>query len=90
MASANHGTNRAAKVEVQYGPNHPHPLSTLKTELAWEGKYDEYGNRREVDTAGCALPLQKIETIDEPRSRAAARLTRKPPRRAKRKAEYSH
>lgn len=36
----------------------------------WEGKYDEYGRRREVDIAGAALPLQKIETIDEPRSRA--------------------
>lgn len=53
-----------------YGPHNPHPLSQLKTELVWEGKYDEYGNRREVDIAGAALPLQKIETIDEPRSRA--------------------
>jgi adenine-specific DNA-methyltransferase len=44
----------------------------LKTELVWEGKYDEYGNRRVVDIAGCAMPMQKIETIDEPRSRAAA------------------
>jgi adenine-specific DNA-methyltransferase len=57
---------------VRYGPDHPHPLSQLKTELVWEGKYDEYGNRRAVDVAGCAMPLQKIETIDEPRSRAAA------------------
>jgi DNA modification methylase len=38
--------------------------------LIWEGKYDEYGNRREVDVAGSAFPLQKIETVDEPRSRA--------------------
>ncbi len=53
-----------------WGPNNPHPLSKLKTELVWEGKYDEYGNRREVDLAGAAMPLQKIETIDEPRSRA--------------------
>jgi hypothetical protein len=30
----------------------------------WEGKYDEYGSRREVDIAGCAMPMQKIETID--------------------------
>jgi adenine-specific DNA-methyltransferase len=57
---------------VHYGPNNPHPLSQLKTELVWEGKYDEFGNRRAVDIAGCAMPLQKIETIDEPRSRAAA------------------
>ncbi len=55
-----------------FGSDNPHPLSTLKTELVWEGKYDEYGNRREVDIAGCAMPLQKIETIDEPRSRAEA------------------
>lgn len=57
---------------IRYGPLNPHPLSHLKTELVWEGKYDEYGNRREVDIAGAALPLQKIETIDEPRSRAEA------------------
>jgi len=55
-----------------YGPDNPHPLSTRRTELVWEGKYDEYGNRREVDVAGCAMPMQRIETIDEPRSEAAA------------------
>jgi adenine-specific DNA-methyltransferase len=55
---------------LTYGPTNPHPLSQLKTELVWEGKYDEYGRRREVDIAGAAMPLQKIETIDEPRSRA--------------------
>src|SRR6266852_7000124 len=53
-------------------PANPHPLSQLRTEVIWEGKYDEYGNRREVDIAGCSLPMQKIETIDEPRSEAAA------------------
>jgi DNA modification methylase len=53
-----------------YGPVNPHPLSRLRTELVWEGKYDEFGNRREVSIAGAAMPLQKIETIDEPRSRA--------------------
>lgn len=56
-----------------YGPHNPHPLSNRKTELIWEGKYDEYGNRREVDIAGCSMPMQKIETVDEPRSRAAAK-----------------
>jgi adenine-specific DNA-methyltransferase len=55
-----------------YGPHNPHPLSTMRTELVWEGKYDEYGNRREVDIAGCAMPMQKIESIDEPRRAAAA------------------
>ncbi len=55
-----------------YGPANPHPLSQLRAEVIWEGKYDEYGNRREVDVAGCSLPMQKIETIDEQRSEAAA------------------
>ena len=58
-----------SKEKPGYGPDNPHPLSTRKTELVWEGKYDEYGNRREVDIAGCAMPMQKIETIDEPASR---------------------
>jgi len=53
-----------------YGPTNPHPLSTRRTELVWEGKYDDFGNRREVDVAGMAMPLQKIETVDEPRSRS--------------------
>ncbi len=56
-----------------YGPHNPHPLSQLRTELVWEGKYDEYGNRREVDIAGCAMPMQKIESIDEPRREAEAK-----------------
>ncbi len=55
-----------------YGPHNPHPLSQMRTELLWEGKYDEYGQRREVDIAGCAMPIQKIEGIDEPRREAAA------------------
>ncbi len=55
-----------------FGPHNPHPLFRMKTELVWEGKYDEFGNRREADVAGRAMPFQKIETIDEPRSRAAA------------------
>jgi len=58
-----------AKQEPIFGSDNPHPLSTRKTELVWEGKYDEYGNRGEVDIAGCAMPMQKIETIDEPASR---------------------
>lgn len=57
---------------VRYGPANPHPLSQLKTELVWDGKYDEYGRRREVDVAGCAMPMQRIETIDQPRSEAVA------------------
>lgn len=55
-----------------YGPDNPHPLSRLKTELVWEGKYDEYGNRRPVRLPASPLPLQRIETIDEPRDREKA------------------
>jgi adenine-specific DNA-methyltransferase len=58
--------------EPAWGPAHPHPLSQLQTELVWEGKYDEYGNRRTVDSAGLGMPMQRIETIDEPRARAEA------------------
>lgn len=56
-----------------YGPENPHPLSKIKTELVWEGKYDEYGNRRPIRLPASPLPLQRIETIDEPRDREKAR-----------------
>jgi len=56
----------------QYGPDNPHPLSTMKTELVWEGKYDEYGNRRPIKLPTTPLPLQRIETIDEPLDREKA------------------
>ena len=55
---------------IRWGLDNPHPFSQMKTELIWEGKYDEYGNRRMVDIAVCAMPLQKSETIDEPAFRA--------------------
>ncbi|MCX6675976.1 MAG: site-specific DNA-methyltransferase, partial [Methanothrix sp.] len=57
---------------VRWGPDNPHPLSQLRTELVWDGKYDEYGRRRSVDVAGAACPGQKIETVDMPRSEALA------------------
>ena len=57
---------------TEWGPDNPHPLSQMKTELIWEGKYDEYGNRRPVKLPTSPLPLQRIETIDEPRDRAKA------------------
>jgi len=52
---------------TEWGPNNAHPLSYMKTELVWEGKYDEYGNRRPVRLPESPLPLQRIESIDEPR-----------------------
>jgi len=55
-----------------WGPENPHPLSRMRTELVWEGKYDEYGRRREVQLPAFPLVLQKVETIDEPRDREKA------------------
>ena len=49
---------------VRWVPDNPHPLSKMKTELVWDGKYDEYGLRRPVDIAGSAMSMQKIETVD--------------------------
>ena len=69
MGNGSGGNNRKGPT---YGPNNPHPLSTMRSELVWEGKYDEWGNRREIDVAGCAMPLQRIETVDEPRARMEA------------------
>ncbi len=46
-----------------YDPHNPHPLSQMRTEPVWEGKYDEYGDRRKMYMAGCAMPIQKIEGI---------------------------
>ncbi|MDW8320176.1 MAG: site-specific DNA-methyltransferase [Armatimonadota bacterium] len=57
----------------EYGPQNPHPLSRMKTELVWEGKYDEYGNRRPVRLPQSPLPLQRVETIDAPRDAHKAR-----------------
>jgi hypothetical protein len=43
--------------EPTYGLHNPHPLSKMRSELMREGKY---GDRREVDIAGCAMPMQQI------------------------------
>lgn len=43
-----------------YDPHNPHSVSTLQKELVWEGKYDEYGNRRKGDIAGCAVTIGKV------------------------------
>ena len=57
---------------MKYNSDNPHPLFTCKTELVWDGKYDEQGNRRPVDVISATLPLQNIEQVDQPRSEAAA------------------
>jgi adenine-specific DNA-methyltransferase len=38
-----------------YGPHNPHVLSQMRTELVWDGKYDEFGHQREVDMAGITM-----------------------------------
>jgi adenine-specific DNA-methyltransferase len=60
------------KNDTPWGPANPHPLCRMKTELVWEGKYDEYGNCRPIKLPTSPLPLQRIETIDEPRDRSRA------------------
>jgi len=55
-----------------FGPANPHPLSKLSTQLVWEGKYDEYGNRRGVDASGPPLRLRCVEKLDGPRRHDAA------------------
>ena len=69
---SNGGTGPNGGNTSTYGPHNPHPLSQLHTEIVWEGKYDEYGNRRIPTVAELAVPMQRIETIDEPRARAEA------------------
>jgi DNA modification methylase len=58
--------------DAPFGPTNPHPLSRVKTELVWEGKYDEHGRKREVSLPSFPLVMQRIETIDEPRDRSRA------------------
>ncbi len=48
-----------------------HPLAVTRTELVWEGKYDNAGNR--VAPLRVALPFQTVETVNE--SAAARRHT---------------
>ena len=57
-------------VQPQWGPDNPHPLSRCNTELVWEGKYDEYGNRRAFQFPTFPIVMQRIETIDAPRDHA--------------------
>ncbi len=58
--------------KTNWGPENPHPLSKVKTELVWEGKYDEYGHRRTIRLPQSPYPLQRIESIDEPHDRIKA------------------
>ncbi len=57
---------------ARWKPENPHPLFGRKTELVWDGKYDEYGACRPVDIAGGGMAMQEKETMDMPRSEALA------------------
>ena len=46
----------------RFGPANPHPFAVKKTELIWEGKYDDDGKR--VAPLRVALPLQTVETVE--------------------------
>jgi adenine specific DNA methylase Mod len=48
---------------IRYGLANPHPLSQMKTELIWAGKYDAAG--RKVAPVRVALPFQTVETVNE-------------------------
>ena len=49
-------------------------IEITKTELVWPGKYDENGQRKEVERVN--LPFQVIETINE--TRATREAAKKP------------
>jgi adenine specific DNA methylase Mod len=56
---------------MPYGPDNPHPLSHLKTELVWQGKYDASGHR--IAPLRLKLPFQTVETVNEdPKTRQLA------------------
>ncbi|MGL5080134.1 MAG: nucleotidyltransferase family protein [Microcoleaceae cyanobacterium] len=57
--SCSHRTNIMTPEPTNDSYN-PHSLSQMRTELAWEGKHDEYGNHCEGDIAGCVTPLQQV------------------------------
>ena len=43
--------------KIRWGLDNPHPFLQMKTELIWEGKHDEYGNRRMMDITICAVGM---------------------------------
>src|SRR5580765_6251474 len=59
--------------DFHWGPANPHPLSKMRSEFVWEGKYDEFGHRRDLDIVACAMPMRRIEAVDGPQPEAAAR-----------------
>ena len=48
---------------IHYDLDNPHPLSQLKTELIWAGKYDAYG--RKVAPVRVKLPFQTVGSVNK-------------------------
>jgi uncharacterized protein len=46
--------------KLRYAPHNPDPVSQTRSEMVWAGKYDEYGQRHELDRLDCAMPMQQI------------------------------
>jgi DNA modification methylase len=63
-----------------YGPRNPHPLSILRGELVWEGKYDARGRRRTPDLPDPPPPLALAERW-EPPTGSGDRAPTSPPNR---------
>jgi len=58
--------------DFRCGPTtYRNPPSKKRTESVTDGKFDEYGQRSEVDVPACAMLKQGIETVSEPRQRPA-------------------
>ena len=61
---------------VRYGPDNPHPLSTLRTELVWEPKRDE--DWRPYDQPSRNVERQKDTLLDEISKRLGQRIDEQP------------
>ena len=61
---------------IRWCLDNPHPPSQMKTELIWEGKYDEYGNRRTAGITGCAMLLLPAYQFAPPGRRAGPHVDR--------------
>lgn len=63
MTSEQRMSTADSKKPQPSAPENPHPLSRIKTELVWEGKYDAAGKR--AAPLRVVLPFQTVETINE-------------------------
>jgi len=52
--------------EKPYGAGNPHPLSQMTDEFVWEGKYDEFGLRRQPSLPPFSLGMRLVEKMNGP------------------------